>query len=393
MARKEQTYYDKQQRHPTKKDARGAFNIFDYAVLVVTVVAIAGVLLSWAAQWISPVTYGAMAALGLVMPLVFAINFLCLLYWTVRWKKMAFAPLAVVLFFLWGVGLYFKPHLTRSYSDTSPDRSLVNVMSYNVRGMVMPVAFDDEKTKYVPNMDSIIRVVDSLRPDILCMQEFQSTRINPQHRFEDSLPYLSYNRVRYRVENGEFMNGGMAIYSRYPIARSGYMDFEGSTKSMIWADIAVNGDTVRVFNAHLQTTSITEDDQEFIVNMNFVGDSTRTSKFRRMVGKLRDNFVIRATQADTLAQHIASSPYPVVVCGDFNDPPVSYTYRRISRGLRDSFREAGSGYGHSFRGFFNLLRIDYVLHSKSIECTEYTSPDLDYSDHNPVIARLRLHKN
>jgi endonuclease/exonuclease/phosphatase family metal-dependent hydrolase len=239
-------------------------------------------------------------------------------------------------------------------------------------------------------MDNIISVVDSLRPSILCMQEFVTTAKNPSRHFEDALPYLAYNRVRYAAEPSGNPNVGVAIYSRYPIARSGHIDFENSSKSLLWADIAVRSDTVRVFNAHLQTTSISENDHEFIVNMDFVGDSTRTSKLRQMVGKLRNNFIIRAAQADSLARGIALSPYPVIVCGDFNDPPVSYTYRRISRGLRDSFREAGSGYGYTFRGFFNLLRIDYILHSKSIECVEYASPEFDYSDHNPVTASLSL---
>jgi endonuclease/exonuclease/phosphatase family metal-dependent hydrolase len=392
MARREQTYYDKQRRRSANKGLHGSYNLLDCILFVVTVVVIAGVVLSWAARWINPATYGAMAALGLVMPLLFSANFLCLLYWVIRWKKMALAPLAVVLFFLFGVTMYFKPHFTQSYSDTSRDRSLVDVMSYNVRGMMETI--DHDERNYVSSMDNIISVVDSLRPGILCLQEFQSTRNYPRQHFEDALPNLPYNIVRYNITRDEDGLGwGLAIYSRYPVARSGHFDFEGSTNSIIWADLAVNSDTVRVFNAHLQTTSISATDQEFIVNMGFVGDSTRTSKFRQMVGKLKNNSILRATQADTLALSISASPYPVIVCGDFNDTPVSYTYRRITRGLRDSFREAGIGYGYTYRGFFNLLRIDYILHSKGIESVEYSSPEFDYSDHNPVAVRLRLHKN
>ncbi|MDR0907991.1 MAG: endonuclease/exonuclease/phosphatase family protein [Rikenellaceae bacterium] len=385
-------YYDKQQLHSVRKDPRGGFNLLDYVMLVVTVIVIVGVGLSWATQWINPARYGAMAALGLVMPLLFAANFVCLLYWIISWKKMAFAPLTVLVVFLWGVGLYFKPALAQSYADSSTDRSLITVMSYNVHGMVKPPETGGPRS-FAPTMDNIIKAVDSLRPAILCMQEFVTTAKYPTQYFETAIPLLAYNIAHYNAASGENTDSGVAIYSRYPIVRSGHLDFAGSTKSTLWADIAVSGDTVRVFNAHLQTTSITDTDQEFIVNMDFVTDSTRTSKFRQMVGKLRNNFILRASQADSLALSIASSPYPVVVCGDFNDPPVSYTYRQISRGLRDSFREAGSGYGYSFRGFFNLLRIDYVLHSKSIECVEYTSPDLAFSDHNPVVSRLRLHKN
>jgi endonuclease/exonuclease/phosphatase family metal-dependent hydrolase len=386
MARKEQTYYDRHRNHSAKKGSGRRFNVLDYIVFVVTVLVIAGVILSWASRWINPSTYGVMAALGLVMPLLFVVNFLCLLYWVIRWKRVALAPLAVLLLFSWAVTMYFKPNFTRTYSNSPRDRSLVTVMSYNIHGGMM------KHNNKMSNVDKIISTVDSLRPGILCIQEFFILPLPKKFRlqFEDALSYLTYNRVHYNSSQGEEYASGTAIYSRYPIARSGLSEFEGTNRSMLWADIAVAGDTVRVFNAHLQTTSIDPTDEEYIVNMKFVGDSIPTSKFRKMVSGLRDNFVIRAAQADTLARHIELSPYPVIVCGDFNDPPVSYAYRRISKGLKDSFREAGSGYGYTFRGFFNLLRIDYVLHSKGIECVEYSSPDFDYSDHNPVVSRLKL---
>ena len=50
---------------------------------------------------------------------------------------------------------------------------------------------------------------------------------------------------------------------------------------------------------------------------------------------------------DYLAQH---KDKPVILCGDFNDTPISYTRHRVaSLGLTDAFREAGQGFGFSFR--------------------------------------------
>jgi endonuclease/exonuclease/phosphatase family metal-dependent hydrolase len=240
-------------------------------------------------------------------------------------------------------------------------------------------------------MREVISVVDSLRPDILCLQEFASTPRYPSTDFERELPVYHYKRIRFNVAGTDGNHGwGNAIYSKYPITGSGHIDFEGTNNSILWADIAAGRDTVRVFCAHLQTTAIKASDERYIVEGNFVGDDTGSSQLRGMVGRLTRNYIIRAAQADTLAGRISSSPYPVVVCGDFNDTPVSYAYRRIAHGLKDSFREAGRGYGYTYRGFFNLLRIDYMLHSPSIECVWYSSPSFDNSDHNPVAVKLHL---
>lgn len=357
-------------------------------MFAVTLIVAVAVLLSLAARWINPASYGAMSALGLLMPPLFILNFICLLFWIIRWKKTAFIPLALFLITVWGISMFFRPALTLDHSDRSLDRSLVSVVSYNVRGMMAEA--DRKKRLFVSSMDSVIAAIDSLNPAILCIQEFQSTRDFPRQYFEHNLHNLHYAKVRYNIGGDGDHGWGTAIFSRFPIVKSGHIDFPETSNSVIWADLSVNRDTVRVFNAHLQTTSITASDEDYIVNMGFMGDSTRTTQIRKMLGKLADNYTRRAGQADTLARRIAASPYPVIVCGDFNDTPVSFTYRKISHGLKDCFRESGRGYGYTFRGFLNLLRIDYILHSREIECVEYVSPDFDCSDHNPVAVKMRI---
>jgi hypothetical protein len=167
-----------------------------------------------------------------------------------------------------------------------------------------------------------------------------------------------------------------AIYSRYPIISASRID---TLKNYVWADIVIkkdknNEDTIRVFNNHLHSTAIRRDDNEYIENHDFLeGDSV--GKMRSMVNRLTDNNRIRAEQADTLASLVAASPYPVIVCGDFNDTPVSYTYRTIARKLNDSYRKVGRGYSHTYRGFFDMLRIDYILFSDEFEPLSYEVVD------------------
>ena len=142
-------------------------------------------------------------------------------------------------------------------------------------------------------------------------------------------------------------------------------------KAFLWADIAVKDDTLRVFNLHLHSTTIRKTDSNYIENHEYMNDEESEEQIKSMVARLTENNKLRAAQVDTITQIIAASPYPVIVCGDFNDTPISYTYRKMSRRMRDSYREQGRGYAHSYRGFFDMLRIDYILCSKNFEVLSY----------------------
>ena len=107
------------------------------------------------------------------------------------------------------------------------------------------------------------------------------------------------------------------------------------------------------------------------------------------MSRLRENSILRAAQVDSIADVIADARARCIVCGDFNDTPMSYVYRTMAGGLNDAFSKSGSGYSHTFRGFFNTLRIDYVLCSDSFGPVSYEVPQVEYSDHLPVVVRLQ----
>jgi endonuclease/exonuclease/phosphatase family metal-dependent hydrolase len=105
---------------------------------------------------------------------------------------------------------------------------------------------------------------------------------------------------------------------------------------------------------------------------------------------LKNAFIKRARQADMLAEKISESPYPVIICGDFNDTPVSYTYKKIKSSLSDSFMEAGSGIGSTYSKIFPSFRIDYSLHESNMKAIYTERVRLKLSDHYPVLTYLRL---
>jgi Metal-dependent hydrolase len=104
---------------------------------------------------------------------------------------------------------------------------------------------------------------------------------------------------------------------------------------------------------------------------------------------LRKGFVNRALQAQVLKERVNKSPYPVLVVGDFNDTPVSYSYRKIRKGLHDSFVNSGYGAGFTYRGNYPPNRIDYILYNSPLINTYFEIIKVKYSDHYPIIAYFK----
>ena len=360
----------------------GLLKVFDFAVFVLTVLAALLLVCAYISRCVNPNDAWFFAFAGLGAPILYIVNIVFALYWTIRWKRYAFLPLAVVLIGAGWISLFFRPTLRQQYP--SEEQKAQVVMSYNVAGFLT-----ERNGRTVSTLDSVAASVARAKPDILCIQEYQcnSTGLKPRL---DSLIGLPHNRVNYKVPNAAGGGWGLAIYSNYRIIRSGDVDFGRSTNSALWADLFVKGDTVRVFNCHLQTTSVNRSDREYLTEQEFMADSTREQRVRSIVGKLRRNFRIRATQVDSLAPMIHRSPHPVIVCGDFNDTPMSYAYRTMRGDLADAFVEKGTGIPSTYQGLFNLFRIDYIFHTREIETLGYHSPPGDYSDHKAVIARLNI---
>jgi endonuclease/exonuclease/phosphatase (EEP) superfamily protein YafD len=104
---------------------------------------------------------------------------------------------------------------------------------------------------------------------------------------------------------------------------------------------------------------------------------------------LKQGFVRRALQAQVVKNYVDRSPYTVIVAGDFNDTPVSYSYRKIRKGLNDAFVRSGYGAGFTYRGNYPPNRIDYILYSNSLVSTRFDIMRVKYSDHYPILASFR----
>lgn len=350
------TYGSVSGRRKRQRSATGL--LLDMVMGVVTLGVVALFVATLFVPMLDPREWGWVSTLGLIAPFVYAAQAMLTLYWIVRWRILVAVLMIIVS--LCGVAqlprfykfetrrVYTEPNLRQRY-----DSRALKVLSYNVRSFI-----DDRGERC---LDSVVAMIKGLNPDILCLQEMGFSDI------ADSLLAPLHPMPRSLSRN----DLSPAIYSRYPIISAGRID---SLKEFVWTDVVVkrgnSEDTLRIFNNHLHSTAIRRDDNEYIESHAYLEDDS-LHQVRSMVRRLTENNILRAAQVDTLAQMIAASPYPTIVCGDFNDTPISYTYRTVGRNLRDAFRWAGRGYSHTYRGFFDMLRIDYVMCSDEFEPLSY----------------------
>jgi endonuclease/exonuclease/phosphatase family metal-dependent hydrolase len=160
----------------------------------------------------------------------------------------------------------------------------------------------------------------------------------------------------------------------------------------MWADLDMGSDTVRVFNVHLESLRFKHEDYSFIseFDLQFEKDEKVQEGYLRIFGKLKTAFTKRAGQVDNLAGLVKWSPHPVILCGDFNDTPNSYTYQQLTSGLSDAFVASGSGFGNTYIGNLPSFRIDYILHDDHFISANYQRKQIRLSDHYPLSCQIEI---
>lgn len=349
--------------------------IVSSVVLLLSMVAAIALLLTLLSPIIDPSVSWIFPVLGLIAPAVYVVNLILALYWIISWRWIYAIPIVTLLIFgISSISLFVNMEVSKDYGIESY-KNMPKVMSYNVRRFI-----NDDKQWSTKEVGLYI---ESQSPDIICLQEYMPNAKGLSTEIEERLN--DYKKAEFNT---------LAIYSRYPIIKKEDI-FAKDTNEMrrsIWADIVIKKDTIRVFNNHLHSTTIKAEDNEYLTSRQVVSDTLRSDKIKDMLVRFSHGSVERNKQVDTIAQVIAQSPYPVVVCGDFNDTPISHAYNVMSQGLKDSFQQSGKGFSYTYRGFYNILRIDYILVSDQISPHNYfVDEECTLSDHLPVMANIEIH--
>lgn len=351
--------------------------LLGYIILVINFLFACLFLFSAYSPYINPETFPVLSCAGLAFPAFLLINFLFFVFWLFIYWKYALVSLVALICCVYQIRTYFPVNFRTSKlpSDT------FKLLSYNV------MAFENDKKHTEDDPNFILKYLKESDADIICLQEFimgkdkyHLTQKDVDKALEN-YPYKTYQVI------GEENTNGLACYSRYPILSAKRLIYDSQYNGSAVYELDINGDTVTLINNHLESNKLTYEDKAVYINMIKEPKAEKVSDgMRLLVTKLAEASAIRARQAQAIAGVIKNNnASTVIVCGDFNDTPISYTHRVIAQDLNDAFTQSGCGLGISYNQNKFYFRIDNILISKNLRSYNCTVDNtIKNSDHYPI---------
>jgi len=370
-----------------KKTKKRSF--IQWVLIILTILSVICLILSYSAFYISPSKVWFLVFFGLAYPLILVINFLFVILWLFLLKKYIWIPLIAIL-----IGYSHVLSLIQIRpNQAAPVSGSLKILSFNVHG-------ESEHWKNPSQSGNLTAILDFLAEqqlDILCLQEFYSNTKDSAkvlERISDKINMKYFYYKNYYDTKNKRKIDAFVIFSKFPILRSGFYQNDHKNTYSIYTDISIDDEIIRVYNVHLESFHFGQEDYTFYSNLT-EGESPETPMKEgtmKIIMKLRKAYELRAKQADNLRLSIKSSPYPVLVCGDLNDTPSSYSYQVLTTGLKDSFKKAGNGiFGNTYGGNFPSFRIDYILFDEKYEAYNYEKYKIYLSDHYPISVFINIH--
>jgi endonuclease/exonuclease/phosphatase family metal-dependent hydrolase len=348
-------------------------NVVKYLLLGLNVILVLSLLASYISSYIPPDFWWVPAFLSLAYPFILAGNIIFIVFWLLVKPKYIILSLVAIL-----LGLGFLNRYIQLKGKTT-DEEGIKVISYNVHH------FQGEgKTNPNDVSGKIVNFLEEQDADIICLQEVRLRR-NNIFNLQSTVDKLSnINHYQYARSSTTY---GSVTMTRYPIISMGEIRFEDTRNMTIYTDIVIQKDTVRIFNVHLQSYLIDPKNYSVIDSLDLMEEKD-IRELRDITKKFKTASEMRAEQVRQIREHIDKSPYKVLVCGDFNDSPGSFSYQRIRGKLKDAFVESGRGIGQTYVGRLPSFRIDYIFHSKGFNSFNFKTIDFHMSDHLPISCVL-----
>lgn len=326
---------------------------------------------------------------ALTFPFLVLIQIGFLVFWFMAKRKLSLIPIITLLLCI--------PLIQKVIAVNGSNKQTANPGFKMATWNVHLFNFYENKGR----LDSVMmQRAREIQSDVLALQEFVFS--------PDSTSFMSLDSVKNKLgykyaitgsdkHFGVYANGGkknakyfpfcVALFSNYPVLQwKKVQPYPQYNHTFIWADLLIGNDTIRFFVVHMQSMHFVKTDYDFIDNIDDQDVEKVKRVGRNLINKMKNANVLRAIQAHNIKEEVNKSPYPVILCGDFNDVPNSYAYQIIGKGLKDAHLEKGNGIGRTFQYLSPTLRIDYIWHSPLLQLTDTKVIQPSLSDHCPVVA-------
>jgi len=296
---------------------------------------------------------------ALAFPYLITANAFFLLFWLSFRKKRFWLSLICLI-----IGIPIINSFISFSSSNNSEKLQHSLISYNAHYLNFRAPIEDSDTGIISYFDQNKDV------DFICIQELWPNQIDI---LIDSLDVTYHTFSKPRV----------SILSKHPIKASGQLKLDDKPIDIIWADVIKNKEVFRIYSVYLKTSNISKETNELAEEVEIQNLNTY-KKIRSVLSKYLKTYSIRNKQSEVLIKHALQSPYPFIIAGDFNDTPITHTYRLLSNAFQDAFKWSGEGIGNTYNGPIPALRIDYIFAQKEMEIGNFKVVPLKYSDHFPI---------
>ena len=338
-------------------------------------------LLAYLSSFINPKLSGWLSILGLAYPVLLFFNIGFLFFWIYRRKFTLAVSTFLCILIGWNflTAIFGVNYFTTASTETTQQLS---ILTYNARNFGVSGNYTNEKR--LLKIDETLAAIKEQEPDIFCGQETFVYQRNKGARelFKNNLsayPHIVSKR-------------NLLIASKYPIINQGKVEFEGELNKLssnVFADVQFSNEfIVRVYSLHLESNQVSRTTENIELNTEKLQEKSTWRTIYQILKSIKENQKVRAEQIKSITEHIKGSPYPVIVCGDFNDTPLSYTVRQTNF-LQDNFAKKGKGLGSTYNGNIPFLRIDYILSDSKFKVEEAKIlRKHKASDHFPMVSTV-----
>lgn len=335
-------------------------------------------LLSCWSVYLVPADWPRLSLFGLTFPFFVLVNLLFLLFWLIFHVRYIWIP---------GVTLLLSMPFLNDYcpvnSQSEPPADALKVLSYNV------AYFGGTEESQKKEDNEILKYLLESDADIICLQEASGSI--------RSLLDKKMKKAGYYVP--EVLDQGKELlehaYFKLPVLSVESIKYDSESNGSIAYHLLYEGDTLLVVNNHLESNRLTVEDKTMYKSMIFDPQKeTMENGMRLLMRKMAHASAIRSPQVDIVTKYIKRDPSTsVLVCGDFNDSPISYTCNRFGKNLTSAFVESGQGTGFTYNKDLFYVRIDHIFHSENLKSyATKVDRSIKTSDHYPLITYISRDK-